>query len=158
MTAVIPGSFDPVTTGHYNLVSRAAALFDSVTVLVCVNFEKEYTFSHSERLEIARAAFSELKNVRVEMHEGWLYDYLNANKPCVLVKGIRNSLDYEYESKMAQFNLEKSGVETLYLDSDASEADTSSTSVRALLSASEDWKRFIPQNAQKTVEKFYTKK
>jgi len=157
MTAVIPGSFDPVTTGHYNLVKRASGLFETVVVLVCVNFDKEYIFSHSQRLEIARAAFSDLENVRVEMHTGWLYEYLENNKPCVLVKGIRNSNDYEYEKKQALFNLEKCGVEPLYLDAVETEIDTSSTKVRTLLASSGDWKRFIPQSAQKTVEKFYKK-
>lgn len=158
MTAVIPGSFDPVTTGHYNLVERASKLFDSVTVLVCVNFNKEYIFTHEQRLEIARDAFGDLQNVRVEMHTGWLYEYLEKNKPCVLVKGIRNSNDYEYEKKQALFNFEKCGVETLYLDAVMSEADTSSTKVRNLLASRGDWKNFIPQNAQKTVEKFYAEK
>lgn len=158
MKAVIPGSFDPATTGHFDLVKRAAELFDSVTVLVCVNFDKEYIFTHDERLKIAEDAFGEIPNVRVEMHEGWLYEYLEANKPCVLVKGIRNACDYEYERKMAEFNCEKCGVETLYLDAVATEIDTSSTKVRQLLSSCGDWKKFIPQNAQKTVENFYTKK
>ena len=158
MTAVIPGSFDPITTGHYNLVQRAAELFDSVTVLVCVNFDKEYIFTHEQRLKIAEDAFSDLANVRVEMHTGWLYEYLEKNKPCVLVKGIRNSNDYEYEKKQALFNFEKCGVETLYLDAAATETDTSSTKVRDVLASCGDWKKFIPQNAQKTVEKFYAEK
>ena len=158
MTAVIPGSFDPLTTGHFDLILRASKIFESVTVLVCVNYEKEYTFTHEERVEIARAAFSGFENIKVEMHDSWLYEYLNANKPCVLVKGIRNSTDYEYEKKQAEFNLEKSGVETLYLDSAATECDTSSTRVRQLLSDVGDWKSLIPQNAQKMVEKFYAEK
>lgn len=158
MTAVIPGSFDPVTTGHRNLVERAAGIFESVVVLVCVNFDKEYIFTHEQRLNIARDAFCDLPNVRVEMHEGWLYEYLNANKPCVLVKGIRNSEDYAYEKRMAEFNFEKCGVETLYLDAVTTEIDTSSTKVRRLLASRGDWKAFIPQNAQKTVENFYAEK
>lgn len=157
-TAIIPGSFDPVTIGHYSLVSRAAETFDNVTVLVCHNFDKVYTFSPDERLEIARKAFETIPNVKVGLYEGWLYEYLIAHKPCVLVKGVRNENDFIYEKKMADFNLEKSGVETLFMISEPELCDTSSTAVRCLLEQKSDWKRLIPQNAQKTVEKFYTQK
>lgn len=157
MTAIIPGSFDPLTTGHFDLILRAARIFESVTVLVCVNYEKEYTFTHEERVEIARAAFSDFKNINVEMHSGWLYEYVDSHKPCVLVKGIRNSDDYEYEKRQAEFNRSKTMVETLYLDSDLVQKDTSSTKVRELLKSGGDWRKLVPQNAQKTVEKFYKK-
>ena len=156
--AIIPGSFDPLTTGHYSLVLRASRLFDRVTVLVCQNFEKSYTFTSEERLEIVKAAFSDIPNVTAEIHSGWLYEYLNAHKPCVLVKGVRNERDFTYERDMAYFNFDKSGVETLLLPSEPTENDTSSTKVRALLEQSGDWKALIPQNAQKTVEKFYAGK
>ena len=156
--AIIPGSYDPFTTGHYSLVRRAADIFDEVVVLVCQNFEKTYLFDSAERLEIARDSVADLDNVRVEIHSGWLYDYLNLHKPCVLVKGVRNGEDFIYERKMAEFNFEKSGVETVFLPSEPDETDTSSTKVRALLDSSDDWKSLISQNAQKTIEKFYAGK
>ncbi len=156
--AIIPGSFDPLTTGHYSLVLRASELFDRVIVLVCQNFEKTYTFSSEERLEIVRAGFSDIPNVTAELHSGWLYEYLDSHKPCVLVKGVRNEKDFAYERDMAYFNFDKCGVETLLLPSEPSENDTSSTKVRTLLEQSGDWKAIVPQNAQKTVEKFYAGK
>lgn len=156
--AVIPGSFDPITTGHLSLISRTAELFDEVTVLVCVNYDKTYMFSEEERFELVRLSVSELENVSVEIYGGWLYEYLNSHKPCVLVKGVRDEKDFVYERRMAEFNFEKSSVETLLLFSGGDEISTSSTKVRQLLESGGDWKKIIPQNAQKILKKFYAEK
>ncbi len=153
--AVIPGSFDPMTTGHVSLISRAASVFEEVTVLVCINFDKSYMFTPEQRLEIAQASLSHLENVRVELYTGWLYEYLEGCKPCVLVKGIRNEKDLAYEKNMAEFNFSKCGVETVFFASEASESDTSSTKVRALLCDGSASGECIPQNAQKMIQKFY---
>ena len=156
--AVIPGSFDPMTTGHVSLIRRAASVFERVKVLVCINFDKTYMFTSEERLNIAQASLSHLENVEVELYTGWLYEYLEANKPCVLVKGIRNEKDLIYEKDMAEFNFSKCGVETLFLTSEADECDTSSTMARALLCEGKDASGCIPQNAQKLIQKFYAEK
>jgi len=156
--AVIPGSFDPMTTGHVSLVERTASLFEGVTVLVCINFDKSYTFTPEERLEIARASLEHLENVKVELYTGWLYEYLESHKPCVLVKGLRNEKDFAYEKAMADFNFEKCGVETLFLSSDKAERDTSSTKVRASLDSETGEISHISQNAQKLIQKFYAEK
>ncbi len=156
--AVIPGSFDPITTGHLSLVLRAASVFDTVILLVCRNFDKEYLFSDSERVEIARAALNGVPNASVEYHGSWLYEYLLAHPNAVLVKGVRGEEDLEYEKKMAQFNFEKSKTETLFFVSSDENADISSSAVRDLLAKNGDWKKFVPQNAQKIVEKFYAEK
>ena len=155
MRAIIPGSFDPMTTGHLSLVTRASKLFESVTVLVCINFDKKYMFSPEQRLEIARASVGHLDNVEAELYTGWLYEYLNSHKPCVLVKGVRNVQDFEYEKTMAGFNLEKSGVETVLLFSEKDEVCTSSTKVREFLEKNDTCCKLIPQSAQKLIEKFY---
>ena len=156
--AVIPGSFDPMTTGHVSLISRASALFSEVTVLVCINFDKTYMFEPEERLEIAKASLSHLENVKVELYTGWLYEYLNAHKPCVVVKGVRNEKDFLYEKNMAEFNLEKSGVETVFLTSEKGEEDTSSTMLRTLLADGNFENDLMMQNAQKLIQKFYAEK
>lgn len=156
--AVIPGSFDPMTKGHVSLITRAASMFESVKVLVCINFDKSYMFSPEERLEIARVSLYHLENVSVELYTGWLYEYLNLHKPCVLVKGIRDGKDFLYEKNMAEFNLEKSGVETLFLASEKGEEGVSSTAVRVLLDEGKSENEFIMQNAQKLIQKFYAEK
>lgn len=154
-TAIIPGSFDPVTIGHLALINKAAHTFDEVVVLLCHNHDKKTLFTFEQRLEILCAALSDLDRVRVEAHTGWLYDYLNATENAVLFKGVRNTVDFEYERKMADFNFEHSGVDTYFVISDAETSGISSTLVRQLLHDGGDWKKFIPQNAQKLVEKFY---
>ncbi len=157
MRAIIPGSFDPVTTGHMALIERAAVLFDSVTVLLCHNFDKKTLFDFGERLEILQAALDGLDNVEADTHEGWLYEYLKAQGSCVLFKGLRNGEDFEYEKKMAEFNLEHSGVESIFVLSEPDLIGVSSTKVRLLLQEGGDWHKYVPQNAQKMIEKFYKK-
>lgn len=155
MKAIIPGSFDPVTVGHLALVEKASELFDSVTVLLCQNFDKKTLFSFDQRLELLSAVISGMSGVTVDSHEGWLYDYLKEQEGAVLFKGVRNTEDFEYEKKMADFNLEHSGTETVFVLSGPEFSDVSSTKVRELLSSGGEWKNYIPQNAQKLVENFY---
>ena len=153
--AIIPGSFDPVTVGHMVLFEKASEMFENVTVLLCRNFDKKTLFSFEERLELLRASVSHLENVRVESHTGWLYEYLAGREDSVLFKGVRNTVDFEYEKKMADFNFEHSGVDTVFVLAEEKFAEISSTRVRKLLSEGENWKDFIPQNAQKLLENFY---
>ncbi len=157
-TAVIPGSFDPITLGHVELVKRAAQVFDRVILLVCINFDKTYLFTHDERAQIAKAAVSGIDNVSVEIYDGWLWEYLISKPDCVLVKGVRCEEDFIYEKKMADFNLEKSGVHTLLFFARDDQETLSSTKVRSMIECGGEWKEFIPQNAQKIVEKFYAEK
>ena len=155
MKAIIPGSFDPVTVGHLALVEKASGLFDSVTVLLCHNFDKKTLFTFDQRLELLSVATSGMSGVTVDSHQGWLYEYLKEQKDAVLFKGVRNTVDFEYEKAMADFNFEHSGTETVFVLSDPDFSDVSSTKVRELLAQGGEWKNLIPQNAQKLVENFY---
>ncbi len=156
--AVITGSFDPVTTGHEHLVKRAGEIFEKVIVLVCCNFDKKYLFSFDERVEIAKQAFAPYPNVTVERWDTWLYEWLLKHPDAVVVKGVRNAHDLEYEREMAKFNYEKSAVPTVFLTPNDEFLDISSTKVREFLAKKGEWKKFVPQNAQKIVEKFYAEK
>ncbi len=156
--AVITGSFDPITTGHVELIRRASQLFSSVVVLVCQNFDKKYLFSPCERVALCKAAVGEFENVSVEYHDTWLYEYFDGRSDAVLVKGVRDEKDFLYEREMADFNLEKGGVETLLIFSSKELSHVSSTRVRLLLEKCGEWRDFIPQNAQKLIEKFYAEK
>lgn len=102
--AVVPGSFDPLTCGHVDLVKRAATMFDHVYVVAMINDQKEYTFSNEERLDIMLRDLSGIENITVEFYGGMLYDYLKEKGACAIVKGIRNPEDTEYEIFMANFN------------------------------------------------------
>ncbi len=129
-TAVCPGSYDPVTLGHMDIARRAAKIFGACRVVVMNNRDKKYRFSLEERYALCCAAFEGEENITVDRYEGMLYEYLGGVEEPVLVKGVRNEKDFLYERKMAEFNFEKSGVETLYLDAAEGYETLSSTLVR----------------------------
>lgn len=104
--AIVPGSFDPLTCGHIDLVRRAALLFDHVYVVAMINDQKTYTFTAGERLDILRCDLAGMENVSVEFYGGMLYDYLAEKGACAVVKGIRSPEDTEYEILMADYNRE----------------------------------------------------
>jgi pantetheine-phosphate adenylyltransferase len=112
---VCPGSFDPVTNGHLDIISRAAGLFDEVVVAVLVNASKAGLFTTDERLEMLRSVTERYPNVRVEAFQGLLVDFCKANDIDIVVKGIRAVSDFDYELQMAQMNLGLAGVETLFM-------------------------------------------
>lgn len=127
MRVACPGSFDPVTLGHLNIFERAAALYDDVVVLVTYNPNKTGLFSAAERVALIQSVVSHLPNVTVDSWAGLLVDYTTAHDIPVLVKGLRSSLDYEYELPMAQINKRLSGVETNFLMTDPELGYISST-------------------------------
>lgn len=132
--AIIPGSYDPMTLGHLDVVRRASSLFDRVYVAVMINSEKKYTFDIETRRKIAEATCLGLDNVIVVSDEGYLV-HLAARLGCkVIVKGIRNIKDYEYEAEMAKFNHSLyPDAETMFLPCSKEYAEVSSTLVREAL-------------------------
>jgi pantetheine-phosphate adenylyltransferase len=113
--AVCPGSFDPVTNGHLDIIGRASRLYDDVIVAVLVNESKSGLFTHTERMEMLRQATKEFDNVRVSSFQGLLVDFCRTENVSVVVKGIRAVTDFDYELKMAQMNYGLSGLETLFM-------------------------------------------
>ncbi len=113
--AVCPGSFDPVTNGHLDIVSRAAGLFDEVVVAVGVNASKHRLFTAEERLEMLRRACADLPTVRVEGFTGLLTDFCQAQDARAVVKGLRAVSDFDYELQMAQMNASLTDVETVFV-------------------------------------------
>jgi pantetheine-phosphate adenylyltransferase len=112
---VCPGSFDPVTNGHLDVISRAANLLDEVVVAVFQNSSKIPLFTVEERVELLRAATSKIPNVRVDKFDGLTVDYCKANDITAIVKGLRAVTDFDYEMQMAQMNYNQAGVETLFV-------------------------------------------
>jgi pantetheine-phosphate adenylyltransferase len=112
---VCPGSFDPVTNGHLDVITRAANLHDEVVVAVFQNSSKTPLFTIDERVELLRAATSKIPNVRVDKFEGLTVDYCKANDITAIVKGLRAVTDFDYEMQMAQMNYNQAGVETLFV-------------------------------------------
>ena len=114
--AVYPGSFDPLTNGHVDIIERGARLFDRIIVAILVNAEKSPLFSMAERVEIARAVFKNHPNVEVDTFDGLLVDYVARRQANVIVRGLRAVSDFEYEFQMALMNRElASTIETVFM-------------------------------------------
>ena len=132
--AILPGSYDPITLGHLDIIRRAAVQYDEVVVAVMNNATKRYTFDMGERAEMARLATANIPGVRVVADDGMLVDLFDRLGATVIVKGVRNEKDRAYEEEMAAYNLSKNPrAKTVLLDADARFSDISSTRVRRLL-------------------------
>ena len=146
--AIVPGSFDPMTLGHINIIERASSLFDKVYVAVMINDKKKYMFSMEQRTEIARLSLSHLENVEVIYDDGMLADLAMRLGACAIVKGIRDDKDYLYEFEMAQYNYKRNpNAQTVFLPCDEGARDISSTVVRARLDKGEDISDIVSENA-----------
>lgn len=128
--AVCPGSYDPPHHGHIDILNRSAKLFDEVVVAVITNPSKAPTFSPAERVDMLKALVSE--NVRVEISDGLTVDVAKAVGATAIVKGIRNSTDYEYELQMALMNRHLTGIETVFVPSDANLGHISSSLIKEI--------------------------
>jgi pantetheine-phosphate adenylyltransferase len=114
--AVYPGSFDPLTNGHVDIISRGARLFDRIIVAILVNAEKAPLFSMEERVEIARAVFHDQGNVEVDTFNGLLVDYVERRRAQVIVRGLRAVSDFEFEFQMALMNQRlKPTIDTVFM-------------------------------------------
>ena len=114
--AVYPGSFDPLTNGHVDIISRGARLFDRIIVAVLINAEKSPLFSIDERVDIARAVFQDRPNVEVDTFDGLLVDYVARRKAQVIVRGLRAVSDFEFEFQMALMNRRlDAAIETIFM-------------------------------------------
>ncbi len=141
---VCPGSFDPVTNGHIDVISRAAQLYDEVVVAVFRNPSKTALFSTEERLELLRETTRNLENVRVEHVEGLLVDFCKANDISAVVKGLRAVSDFDYEMQMAQMNYSQAGVETLFMTTNPLWAFLSSSLVKDFAKFGGDVSGLVP--------------
>jgi pantetheine-phosphate adenylyltransferase len=116
VTAIYPGTFDPVTNGHLDLIARGAMIFDRLIVAVAQNLEKEPLFAVKERVEMLEAVTFELKNVEVEVFDGLLMEYARSRSAAVVLRGIRAVSDYEYELQMAMMNRKiEPEIETVFM-------------------------------------------
>ncbi len=133
VTAVFPGSFDPIHVGHLDIVARAAARFDRVVVAVLENPRKRGLFATDERIELIEQAVSDVAgHVEVDRFQGLLVDYCAAHDIGTIVKGLRGVGDLEYELQMAQMNRQMSGVETLFLATSLEHAHLSSSLIKEI--------------------------
>ena len=141
---VCPGSFDPVTNGHLDIISRAAQLYDEVVVAVAQNPSKTTLFTAEERVELIREATKQLENVRVDRFEGLTVDFCRDNDISAIVKGLRAVTDFDYEMQMAQMNYNQAGVETLFMTTNPLYAFLSSSLVKDFAKFGGDVSGLVP--------------
>lgn len=139
-----PGSFDPVTNGHVDVINRAAALYDELVVAVLVNPGKAGFFTVEERMELLRESVGHLPNVTVDSFQGLLVDYCTAHDIPVIVKGLRAVSDFEYELQMAQMNRELAAVDTLFVPTAPQVGHIASSLVKQIATFGGDVSRLVP--------------
>ena len=155
--AACPGSYDPPTRGHLDVITRTAALFDEVHVLVGTNTAKTGLFPPDERVGLLADALADLPGVEVHIFGGLVVDYCRSHGISAVVKGIRGSVDLEYESQMARMNRAMTGLETLLLPAAPEWASVSSSLVRDIARMGGDFDQFVtPAIAARTREKLGT--
>ena len=155
--AIYPGSFDPVTYGHLDVIRRAADIFDELTISVLNNVKKTPLFSVEERVKILKEATKDLKNVTVESFSGLLVDYAKEKNIHVVVRGLRAITDFEYELQNAQTNRLLSGekLDTMFLTSRLEYAYLSSTTVKEIASFGGDISACVPEFVADEIYKKY---
>ncbi|MDP4631205.1 MAG: pantetheine-phosphate adenylyltransferase [Flavobacteriales bacterium] len=147
--AVFPGSFDPITTGHEDIVLRGAAMFDEVVVAIGVNTTKNYLFSLEQRLAFVEKTFAGHANIRVTTYEGLTVEFCKSIGAKYLLRGLRNSTDFEYESTIANMNKAISdGIETILLVTAPELCHVQSTVLREIYKNNGDISSFLPKGIQ----------
>ena len=141
---VCPGSFDPITFGHLDIIKRASELFDEVVIAVLVNTTKKTLFTVDERLEMIREVTAELPNVRVDSWKGLLVDYCESHEVQAIVKGLRAVTDFDYELQMSQINLQLKGIETLFMATAPAHSFLSSSLVKEIATFGGDVSAYLP--------------
>jgi pantetheine-phosphate adenylyltransferase len=144
-----PGSFDPVTNGHLDIIGRCAALYDEVVVAVFVNQSKQSLFSVDERRDMLAEVTTQWPNVRIETFEGLVVDYCRANDIPVIVKGMRAVSDFDYELQMAQMNRGLAGVDTLFMPTNPEYSFLASSLVKEIARWGGDVSALVPANVLK---------
>jgi len=150
--AVCPGSFDPITYGHLDIIERAVQQFDHVVVAVLENRTKSSLFSVAERIEMISKVTSKFPNVSVDSWSGLLVDYCKSNDIQAIVKGLRAVTDFDYELQMAQVNLQGSGVETMFMATSPTHSFLSSSLVKELAHYNGDVSTMVPPSINEALK------
>lgn len=156
-TIVYPGTFDPITYGHMDLVARAARMFDHVMLAVATSPSKQPALPLDTRIEIARLALGHHGNVSVVGFDGLLTEFLEAHKARLILRGLRGVSDFEYELHMANVNrMQSPDIDTLFLTPDRQHASTSSTIVREIARLHGDVSNFVPPVVEQALRTRYS--
>ncbi|OSY87833.1 phosphopantetheine adenylyltransferase [Tenacibaculum holothuriorum] len=146
--AVFPGSFDPITLGHVDIINRAIPLFDEIVIAIGVNAKKNYMFSLEERKRFIENAFFAEDKISVETYKGLTVDYCKEINADFILRGLRNPADFEFEKAIAQTNRKLSGIETVFLLTSAETSFISSSIVRDIVRNNGDASSLIPDSVK----------
>ena len=144
--ALFPGSFDPITLGHYDIIKRGIHLFDEVIVAIGINSEKSYMFSLEDRQRFIEEAFKDEPKVKVMTYEGLTIDFCKKTKAQFILRGLRNPADFEFEKAIAHTNSKLSKIETVFLLTAASTSFISSSIVREVIRNQGDYTGLVPNS------------
>lgn len=147
--AVFPGSFDPFTLGHLDIVTRALPLFDEIVIAIGINADKKYMFSLEERLAFIKDTFYDSPKVKVQTYQGLTVAYCQEIDAKFILRGLRNTTDLNFEQSIAQTNLSIGGVESVFLVSSPEVANISSTIVRDIMRYNGDYTTLVPEAVRK---------
>ena len=147
--AVFPGSFDPVTLGHTDIIERALPLFDEIILAIGTNSDKKYMFSLEERLHFLKETFKNEPKVKVKTYKGLTADFCTSEKAGFILRGLRNGMDLEFEKAIGQTNFKMSGIESVFLITSSGKSHISSTVVRDVIRNGGDYKFMVPEVVQK---------
>ncbi len=146
--AVFPGSFDPLTLGHYDVIKRGIDLFDELIVAIGVNSTKKYMFSLEQRKKFIEEAFKEHSKVTVVTYEGLTVDFCQKHNVNYILRGLRNPADFEFEKAIAHTNRDLAPIETVFLLTSASTSYISSSIVREVIRNHGDYKKLVPSSVK----------
>ncbi len=147
--AIFPGSFDPITNGHVDIIKRALPLFDEIIIAIGINTDKKYMFTLEERMRFIEETFADEPKVIVDTYSGLTIDYFNEKKANFLLRGLRNPADFEFEKAIAHANRFVAEIETVFLLTAASTSFISSSIVRDFIRNNGDYTKLVPQAVRK---------
>jgi pantetheine-phosphate adenylyltransferase len=150
--AVFPGSFDPITLGHYDLIKRSIPLFDKIIVAIGVNAEKKYMFSLEDRKRFIEESFADEPSISVVTYEGFTIDLFKKMKAKFILRGLRNPADFEFEKAIAHTNRKLSKIETVFLLTAANTSYISSSIVRDVLRNGGEYELLVPPAVRKNIK------
>ena len=142
--ALFPGSFDPITLGHLDIIERSVPLFDEIVIGVGTNSNKKYMFPLKKRMAFIEETFSNYKNISVSQYEGLTIEFCKKVQANFIIRGLRNPADFEFEKAIAHTNSALSGIETVFLLTAAKTSFISSSIVREIISNKGDYSQFVP--------------
>jgi pantetheine-phosphate adenylyltransferase len=142
--AVFPGSFDPITLGHLDIIHRSIPLFDEIIIGVGTNSEKKYMFPLDKRMDFIKNTFAEFKSISVTQYEGLTIEFCKKVQADFIIRGLRNPADFEFEKAIAHTNRKLSGIETVFLLTAAKTSFISSSIVREIISNQGDYTQLVP--------------